>query len=154
MWLPPSLAKTLKDFVSAGGHLLAIGTHSLVRSVTISGGEAVHPGAPAATDVFGARHGATVTGNHSLAFKFKDPLGLFTTGSGALSGLRQFQVIMPPSGEVASTLGIAQSQTAIAGFPLGSGAVVEIGLDDFGLRLATDADFRALLARTWRLLGS
>jgi hypothetical protein len=154
MWLPSSLATTLKDYVSAGGHVLAIGTHSLVRTVTIRGGVALDPTAPAARDTFGAQRGAVVAGNRSLAFKFGDPLGLFTTGSGAFSGLSRFQVIAPPPGAVASTLGIAKSQTAIAGFELGSGAVVEVGLDDFGLRLATDADFRALLARTWRLLGS
>ena len=154
MWLPSSLGETLKDYVSAGGHVLAIGTRSLVRSVTVRGSEAVDPTAPAAADAFGAKHGAIVTGNKSLAFKFSDPLGLFSTGSGAFSGLSQFQIIAPPAGSVASTLGIARDQTAIVGFKLGSGAVVEIGLDDFGLRLVADADFRALLARTWRLLGS
>jgi hypothetical protein len=125
-----------------------------MRSVTIRGGEALDPGQPATADVFGARHGAIVTGNHNAAFKFADPLGLFSTGSGALTGLSTFQVIQPPSGLTASTAGIARSQTAIVGFPLGTGDVVEIGLDDFGLRLDGDADFRALLARTWQLLGS
>ena len=154
MWLPESLGTALKSFVSAGGHVLAIGTGSLTRTVVIKGSEALDPSAPSAVDAFGARHGAIVTANKSLAFKFHDPLGLFSTGSGAFSGLSTFQVIQPPADTVASTAGIAQPQPAITGFELGHGVVVELGLDDYGVRLKTDADFRGLLARTWRLLGS
>jgi hypothetical protein len=124
--------------------------------VTIRGGQALDPGRPATTDIFGARPGALVSANRILAVKFSDPFGLFSTGSGTFSRLRSFRAIQPPVGATgqASIAGIAVQQPAIAGFPVGKGAVVEIGLDDFGLRLASDPDFRALLARAWRLLGS
>jgi hypothetical protein len=155
-WVPGALASALKTFVAAGGHVLSLGTDSLRRSVTIRGGQALDPSQPSATDIFGARPGPLVTGNRILAVKFSDPFGLFSTGSGTFSRLRSFRAIEPPVGATgqASIAGIAVQQPAIAGFPVGKGAVVEIGLDDFGLRLASDPDFRALLARTWRLLGS
>ncbi|MHB8692446.1 MAG: N,N-dimethylformamidase beta subunit family domain-containing protein [Solirubrobacteraceae bacterium] len=155
-WVPGALASALKTFVAAGGHVLSLGTDALRRTVTIRGGQALDPSQPGATDIFGARPGALVTGNRILAVKFSDPFGLFSTGSGTFSQLRSFRAIQPPVGATgqASIAGIAVQQPAITGFPVGKGAVVEIGLDDFGLRLASDPDFRALLARTWRLLGS
>jgi hypothetical protein len=134
--------------------VLSLGTDSLRRGVTITGGQARGPTAPAAVDAFGARPGATVTGNRSLVIKFSDPLGLFSTTSGVFSGLSSFQPAAPPAGVSASVAGVTAQQPVIAGFPVGRGTVVEVGLDDFGMLTTRSSDFRALLARLWRLLGS
>ncbi len=152
-WLPGGLRTALRGFVAGGGHLLSVGPDALRRGVTISAGEARAPTGPAATDAFGAAPGAPVTGNGNLVIVFADPLRLFGTTSGAFAGLRSFQPIRPPAGVAASTAGISAGESAIAGFPFGHGTVIEVGLGDFGALTARSADFRALLARLWRVLG-
>ena len=62
--------------------------------------------------------------------------------------------VTPPAGSVTSEAGVATGIPAIAGFRLGIGTVVEIGLSGFGERLPDDIDAQDLLARLWRLLDA
>jgi hypothetical protein len=153
-WLPIALRTALRSFVQGGGHVLSLGTDALRRGVNVGGGEARAPTGPSPLDAFGAQVGPLVTGNRSLVIKFSDPLGLFGTTSGVFAGLTTFQPIKPPTSAAASTAGVSAEQPAIAGFPFGRGSVVEVGLDDFGRLTGRSGDFRALLARLWRVLGS
>jgi hypothetical protein len=154
-WLPQAISSALRAFAEHGGHVLSLGTGSLLRTVTVAGGEARNPSAAASTDAFGAHPGALLADNRLPVFPFgSDPLGLFTGSSNDFTGLSSFQAISPPAGADASRAGISAQQSAIVGFKLGHGAVVEIGLDDFGTLAARSPDLRAVLAHAWRLLGS
>jgi hypothetical protein len=149
------LRAALRAFVTGGGHVLSLGTGSLRRTVTIAGGAARDPSAPARTDLFGARPAAPIVGNRlPVLAGARDPLGLFTTSAGAFTGIAAYQPSLPPAGSAASTAGISGQQPAIVGFRLGRGAVVEVGVDDFGAAAGRDPNLRAVLSRAWRLLGS
>jgi hypothetical protein len=154
-WLPVALRTALRTFVAGGGHVLSLGTGSLRSTVTVSGGEARDPSPPAGTDAFGARIGAVASDNRLPMFPYgSDPLGLFTTSSNDFTGLRTFETIEPPAGAAASIAGISAQEPAITGFPLGRGAVIDVGLPDFGAAAGRDPGLRAVLSRAWRLLGS
>ena len=56
-WLPAATAAALRSYTAGGGHLLSLGTGSLLRQVAIRGGQALDPTGPAAHDGLGARAG-------------------------------------------------------------------------------------------------
>src|SRR5262249_54295189 len=49
-WIPGSLQSTLRAYVANGGHVVSLGTDSMLRSVTVAGQYALRPGQPAASD--------------------------------------------------------------------------------------------------------
>jgi FlgD Ig-like domain len=151
-WLPSSISAVLHDYVVAGGHVLSIGVDSLRRGVTISGGQALDPSAPAGVDALGAAVGGMVTGNRQPLIVDRDGLGIFSGTSGVFAGAGEFETLTPPSGALASAAGTSASSTAIIGFGLGRGDVAEIGISGFGSQLAHSVDFRELMGRIWSLL--
>lgn len=154
LWLPTGLRTALRAWVAAGGHVLALGTDSLRRTVTIAEGSATDPSAAAATDAFGATPGATVATGRFPVLAYSDPLHLFGAAS-AFTGVSAYEVIHPPAGAgAASVAGISRGLPAIVGFRSGRGAVIEVGLDDFGALADRSPAVRTLLSRAWRLLGS
>jgi hypothetical protein len=154
-WLPSSLSTGLRTYVQNGGRLLSLGIGSLQRGVTIKDHEAIDPTAPSATDALGGRPGALVTHSHDLITAVRDGLGIFTGTSQAFSGYSAFQPIAPPeSAKVLSEAGTAATpQPAIAGYSLGKGMVVDVGLVGFGSSLQHNVDGQDLLARLWAVLG-
>jgi hypothetical protein len=169
LWLPGTLRAALRSYVAGGGHVLSLGTGSLLRTVTvepsapvrpppggepaIAGGVARNPTAATASDALGARIGPTVSTGPLPVLGYSDPLRLFGA-SGAFGSIRSYQAVHPPAGSSASVAGISQSLPAIAGFRSGRGVVVEAGLTDFGALAGRDPSLRTLLSRLWRLLGS
>ena len=59
-WLPQALAAKLREYAQGGGNVLSLGIGSLLRTVTLQNGEALHPSNAAAVDALGARPGAVV----------------------------------------------------------------------------------------------
>ena len=152
-WLPPPVLAALRTYVQGGGHVLSLGTDSLRRAVTLSAQRALDPSNAAPEDAFGARPGALVTGNQELLTVFGDKLKMFSTTSGAFSGVRTFEPITPPGSEAKSIAGTSGATAGIVGFGLGSGLVVKIGVPGFGSALAHNVDFQELLCRSWGLLS-
>ena len=70
-WLPHSLLSALHSYVAGGGHVLSLGIGSLLREVSVSGGEAQDPTAPGRSDPLGAAPRpacpSTATGERSMA---------------------------------------------------------------------------------------
>ncbi len=116
--------------------------------------EASDPGPPGATDAFGARPGPLVTDNRELITVIRDGLGIFTGTSGAFSGYRTFAPVTAPASPVVSEAATTSGGSAIAGYRLGKGFVVDIGLVGFGSHLARDIDAQELVTRLWSLLRS
>jgi hypothetical protein len=152
-WLPPSVLTALRAYVQRGGHVLSLGLDSLRRGVTLSAQQALDPTNPAPEDAFGARLGALVTDNHELLTVFADQLKVFSTTSGAFSGVRTFEPITPPGSEATSIAGTSASTAGIVGFGLGRGLVIDIGVQGFGSALSHNVDFQELLARSWGLVS-
>jgi FlgD Ig-like domain len=154
-WVPPSLGALLRSYVQNGGHLISIGTDSLLRGVTVTGATAEHPTAPAKADILGAQPGALVTGNRELITQIRDGLRIFSGTSAAFPGYSSFQSIraIAPPGRILSEAGTANTTPAIVGYRLGNGTVVDIGLVGFGASLATHVDAKELVNRLWRVLG-
>ncbi len=161
-WLPASLRSELRAYVLRGGHVLSIGIDSLRGSVTVhlpvSGspldGTAGDPTQPGGADVFGALAGALVTHNRSPIVQTRDGLGIFTGTSGTLPGFTTYQPIASvQSAPIVSAAGATAGLPAIAGFRLGRGFVVEIGLAGFGSSLAHSPDSQQLIGRLWTVLG-
>jgi hypothetical protein len=154
-WVPSSLAGPLRSYVEQGGHVLSVGIDSLQRSVTISGAQALNPGAPAVTDILGAERGPVRSGG-GVILSIKDELGIFTGTSGAFgSGAYQpFTRPPTPGQEIVSAAGTSDTSAAIAGYRLGRGIVVDIGLVGFGPSLAGSVDAQELTHQLWKVLGS
>ncbi len=152
-WIPPSLAASLRSFVVDGGHLLSLGIDSMLRGVRVSGGTAADPTAPVATDPLGGKPGALVTRNTDLITVIEDRLNIFSTTSGAFTGYSSFQPIrVAAPGKLLSAAGITNSSTAIVGYSLANGWVVDVGLAGFGSSLRHNLDARELVMQLWRQL--
>jgi flagellar hook assembly protein FlgD len=154
-WLPAAYGSTLSTFVEQGGHVLSLGIDSLRRSVTISAGQALDPGAANATDDLLARPGRLVSARGALILVDKDGLNIFRGTSGTLRGYASYQPFtsVAPPAAIVSAAGAGSSQPAVIGYRLGHGDVVDIGLPGFGSSLAHNLDASELLASVWRLLG-
>ena len=153
-WLPVSLLGALRSYVAAGGHVLSLGIGSLLRAVTISGGDARSPAAPSSTDALGARPRPVVRKNSEFIGVLIDGLGIFSSTSGVFSGFDSYQPFAPlVSGEaVASEAGVSSTSPSIIGYRLGRGAVVDVGLPGFASRLAHDLDAKELIDEVWTVL--
>ncbi|MGI9185317.1 MAG: hypothetical protein ACR2GZ_10215 [Solirubrobacteraceae bacterium] len=154
-WVPPPLATALRGYVSSGGHLLSLGIDSLRRSVVIAAGRARHPSAARAADIFGAHPGPLVATRGSFILAGQDQLKLFTGTSGAFRGFpyyQPFRSVTPPLA-IASAAGTTTSSSAIIGFRLGHGIVIEVGIPGFGALLARKFDAQQILSRIWTVLS-
>ena len=103
--------------------------------------------------MFGAQPGSLSTHNTELITTLQDPLGIFSTTSGAFSGFDSYQTIIPPGAASASLAGVGLAAPTIVGFDLGRGTVVEIGLPGFADSLASNVDSQELIGRVWQLLS-
>jgi hypothetical protein len=158
-WAPSSLTVPLRAYVQGGHRVLSLGLDSLRRSVTISSGFpplAEHPTQPAVADAFGATTGPFVPNAQGVILSLGDGLGLFNGTSGALPGFNSYQPIagtVPPAGQILSSAGPSSGSAALAGFRLGHGIVVEIGIPGFGSALAHSVDAQELTRRLWTILS-
>jgi hypothetical protein len=143
-WVPPSLAAALRAYVLGGGHVVSLGIDSLRRFVTLRAGLALHPRAPEAIDVLGARPAPLAT-NPGPVSVLADPLGIFKGLRGSLPGFGRYQPLQPPAGHAASQAGSDSHRVAVTGYRLGRGVVVDIGLPGFGSALAVEPAARGLL---------
>jgi hypothetical protein len=153
-WLPSSLAVALRRYVQRGGHLVSLGLGSLQRSVKVSGGVVSDPTLPVTTDALGARTGRLTRTGGQLIAVINDQLGIFSTTSGVLAGFHSYQPItgVAPPGQILSQAGISAGASAVLGYSLGQGTVVDIGLPGFGSALAHDVDAKELWNRLWTVL--
>lgn len=152
-WLPASLGTALRSYVQRGGHLISIGTGSMLRGVTVRGGQALDPSAVVAIDIFGVRHQPPVAHTSDLITVITDNLGIFSSTSGALPGFHAYEPLASPSQPFESAAGASTGTAAVAGLRFGQGVVVEIALPGFGASLAHDVDAQELVARLWQVLG-
>ncbi len=154
LWLPPSLGTALRTYVEQGGHVLSLGIGSMLRAVTISGGVALDPTAPSATDALLARPGPVTPTHGALILVSRDALHIFSGTSQALPDYSSYQPIgsVAAPAAIASAAGISSAQPAIVGYRLGRGIVIDIGLPGFASSLASSLDARQLLERVWNVL--
>ncbi len=155
LWLPSSLQSTLRAYVQNGGHVMSLGIDSLRRSVTVQGQRALHPSKPAAQDAFGANPGPLVVHDQQLITVIHDRLGIFKTTSGAFPGFGSYQPVrsVAAPGKVMSSAGVTNDALAVVGYDLGRGTVVDVGLVNFGSRLAHNIDAQELVDGVWKLLS-
>lgn len=151
-WLPASLGSSLRVYAQQGGHVVSIGTDSLLRGVTVRGTQALAPSAPASTDIFGVHPQPLVPHTSELITVNRDALGIFSSTSGALPGFSAYQPLAPGGPPFASAAGVGEQSAAVAGLHFGHGIVVEIALPGFGSRLAGDVDAQELVGRLWQTL--
>jgi hypothetical protein len=155
-WLPGTLASTLRAYVENGGHVMSLGTDSMLRSVTVQGERAVRPSKPTSTDPLGARPGPVVANSDALVTVIRDGLGIFAKTSGAFPGFHSYQSIrsVAAPGEVASEAGATTNAPSIVGYRLGRGTVVDIGLIGFGSSLVhNNVDAQELTNSLWQMLS-
>jgi FlgD Ig-like domain/N,N-dimethylformamidase beta subunit-like, C-terminal len=154
-WLPGSLASTLRAYVANGGHVVSIGTDSMLRSVTVAGQHALRPSKPAASDPLGAKPGAVVLHSSNLITVIRDGLGIFSQTSGAFPGFHDYQSIssVAAPGQVESEAGATTSAPSIVGYRLERGTVVDVGLIGFGSSLAHNVDAQELTNSLWKMLS-
>jgi hypothetical protein len=159
-WVPTSLVSALQTYVKHGGHVLSIGLDSLRRRVALghSGAaitQALNPTAASNPDALGSNLGpiADLHGG-SLILTIDDKLGIFTTTSGAFQGFNAYEQITPTTKPLSSAGPSTAASLAIAGYKLGSGTVVEVGLVGFGSAIARSVDAQEFLRRLWSVLRS
>jgi hypothetical protein len=152
-WVSPGLASSLRSYVESGGTALVLGIDSLRRQVVVRAGSALEPSAPARTDMLLAQPGSLVAHNRQLLLVLRDGLGIFSSTSGAFPGHNLFEPIgsvVPPAQGIESAAGTSAAAVAIAGYRLARGAVVRIGLGDFGRSLTHGISAQELIHRLWR----
>ncbi len=154
-WISVSLARTLRAYAAAGGHLLSLGIDSLRRQVTVADGVARPAGAASAADVLGARPGGVVAAHGALILAGRDGLHIFRGTSGAFPGFPSAEQFAPStaSGPVTSLAGASTLQPSIIGYRLGRGIVIDVGLPGFASSLGRSIDSRQLVASIWSLLS-
>jgi hypothetical protein len=153
-WLPAALAAELRDYVSAGGHLLSLGIDSLRRGVTLTSTRAYDPTAPRASDALGAHVGGLSASRGALILAGRDELHLFSGSSGTLR-YPQYQSFPGLSGslQLASAAGVNPTSPAVIGYRLGRGVVIDIGLPGFGQSLVRNFDGQQLMLGVYRVLA-
>lgn len=155
-WLPSHLGPQLRSYVKGGGRVATIGLNSMQAQVKLTSGKSgtVTTGRPEPLrpDPFGAHHGNIASTGGEDVTVLTDQLGLFG-GADAFLGFSHYQAITPPGGTRQSLAGLAQSAPAVTAFTLGSGQVVEIGLDGFVQSLAHNVDSQELMTNIVKLLG-
>lgn len=154
-WMPGSLMSTLRAYVANGGHVVSIGTDSMLRSVTVAAQHALRPTKPAAADPLGAKPGPVVLHSDNLITVIRDGLGIFSQTSGAFPGFHNYQSIrsVAAPGQVESEAGATTSAPSIVGYRLERGTVVDIGLIGFGSSLAHNVDAQELTNSLWKMLS-
>jgi hypothetical protein len=155
-WLPASLGASLRSYATSSGRIVNLGIDSLVRGITLRGQIALAPSAPAPTDAMGGRPGPLVSRQRQLLLVIRDGLGIFSSTSGAFPGYSAYQPlagVVPPAGRIESAAGPTSSQLAIAGYRLGRGLVVRIGVAGFGATLSHRVDGQDLMRRLWSVLS-
>ncbi len=161
-WLPASLSSRLRSYAQRGGNVLSLGIDSLRGSVTVRlpidgslrNATASDPKQTGDADAFGARAGALVTRNTAPIVVVRDGLGIFSETSATLTGFSTYQPVISVHGAaIASAAGASATASAIAGFRVGRGLVVEVGLDGFGSSLAHNSDSQELVRRLWAVLA-
>jgi hypothetical protein len=154
-YLPASLSKNLKTFVSSGARVLALGAGTFSGTSGITG----YPADPVAAapiltkaDLFGSQRGPLTATKGELITELTDHLNLFG-GAVAFRGFSHYQPIEPPPAAQTRASAAGIGSPAIIAYPYGRGTVVEIGLPNFGASLASDVDSQELLANIWRKLA-
>ncbi|MEO8966238.1 MAG: N,N-dimethylformamidase beta subunit family domain-containing protein [Solirubrobacteraceae bacterium] len=154
-WVPGSLAAALRGYVTGGGHLVSLGVDSLRRGVTLTAARATRPTGPRPTDILSARVGP-VSGTHgAFILAGRDRLGLFRGTSGAFrafSAYQSFSGVTAPL-TVASAAGATSTSSAILGYRLGQGTVIDVGIVGFAARLARSTDAQEILRRIWTVIS-
>ncbi len=154
-WVPPALATALRGYVTGGGHLLSLGADSLRRGVTLNVARATHPTPPRAADILGARVGPVTRTHGAFILAGRDRLGLFRGTSGAFRAFSVYQSFIGVTAPltVASAAGTTSTSSAILGYRLGQGTVIDVGIEGFAGRLARSADAQELLGRIWTVIS-
>lgn len=159
-WLPSQLGPQLRSYVEGGGRVATIGLNSMQAQVKLTSGAngTVTTGRPEPLrpDPFGVHHGGVSSTAGGLVTVQTDALGLFG-GTDAFPGFDHYQAITPPAGAHLSLAGLAPTAPAVIAFTLGSGQVVEVGLDGFVNSLVHQGegqvDSQELMANIIKLLG-
>jgi FlgD Ig-like domain len=154
-WLPSSEMTALRSYVKGGGRLLSLGVDSLRRGVTVAGNRALDPTPPTATDALGARVGGLAAKPAASVTVSRDGLGLFTGVSAPLAGFRTFQPVLTVAapGRIESSAAPSGGASAIVGYGLGDGIVVDLGVPRFGAALSNDAAARQLIDQIWAVVS-
>ena len=162
-WIPPALARRLRQYVLDGGRVASFGTESLRRSVTIradaagGAGMLMRPTQPTADDAFGARLGPVRRPPEpaSLALIDGDPAYGLLTGVVGLEGFRALEESGPVTGAGAKVLAAmgeelteaeaeaAEAQDraprrprpALTAVQRGKGVVIRVGLPEWTAKL-------------------
>lgn len=154
-WVPPALATALRSYVTGGGHLLSLGVDSLRRGVMLTAARATHPTGPRPADILGARVGPVSVTHGAFILAGRDGLGLFRGTSGAFRAFSAYQsysgVTAPLT--IASAAGTTSTSSAIIGYRLGRGTVIDVGIVGFASRLAHSVDAQEILRRIWTVIS-
>jgi hypothetical protein len=159
-WLDGTVARSLRDFVRAGGTLFSAGTQSLRRTVTLTPrGRAIEPTLPTARDLFGARLRPI---EHPPApetlVNVVDDIQLFAGTEGQFTGIDAFEQTLDVRGGANAVAAAAATRDGkrqvIVASRLGKGYVIRPGIPDFSESLHRNAELAGFLERAWTLLVS
>lgn len=164
-WLPTGLAQKLHAYVEGGGHLVAIGTNSLLGAAKLSfasdaaGVGTASPRAAMKLDPFGLGRGATASASGVSLQVLSDPLDLLgrlrsagSTAGSVLTDLTDYQALVPPADTSFSVAGSSTGRYAIVGIELGHGTVLEAAVDGLGRTVARSKASQNLVGSLWQLL--
>jgi hypothetical protein len=154
-WLPAGVARQLRAFLQNGGNIASLGTDSLLRTVTLAGGELSDPSGPAQTDAFGASL-EPLAGSPGPITDYLDRIGLFGGGTGQFAGYSTYQATLSvgSGAELLASAVTPRGRPVVVAVRYGRGLLVRTGLPDFASRLGSDQNAAALLERIWALLSS
>jgi hypothetical protein len=154
LWLSEQLDSELRDYVEGGGRLASFGTDAFRRTVKVSATSLADPSAPQEANVFGEQTKPASSEAAPLVVH-SDGLGLFAGSDGFVGLFTRFEQeeALVGGAESLTDAGREPGHPAFAGYKLGNGTVIRVGVPEWIGAIGEDTEVAAVTEAVWRLLS-
>ena len=152
-WLPPALARNLREYVESGGRLLSLGTDSLRRAVTLRRTALARPTGPRATTIFG-EDTRPLQSLLAPLVATQDGLGLFAGTDDVVGLFTRFEQAERPAqgGRLVVNAGRDPAKPAFAAYRFGRGLFIRVGTPQWSRALRSRPEAAGVMRRIWAQL--
>ena len=149
-WLPPALARNLREYVESGGRVLSLGTDSLRRGVDAGRSALARPTAPRSTTIFGEDTHLLESLLAPLVAT-QDELELFAGTDDVVGLFTRFEQAERPAqgGRLVVNAGRDPAKPAFAAYRFGRGLFIRAGTPQWSRALRSRPEVAGVMRRIW-----